>query len=577
MNINDAFYQTIGYPREWLEDAKKYGSSESYAIYDPSWHEPIEGVPRISIYDLFTRTAERCPNETALVFLDKAITYKELDNMINRFAALLLDLGTSKGDFIAIMLPNSPQHWIAFYASARIGAIHAPLNVMYKAEEIMYQLKDCGARTIVTLDLFHPYFEKLKDTLGLEYVITTNIEDFASPDFEVYETLKPFWAAPKKEIEGTIDFLDALERYSPTEIKVNIDPQQDVAQIIYTAGTTGKSKGAMETHLNLVHNSITHSTLCQCTGKPINYSVLPMFHTGGFFLFPLPTIYRGGTVITVPIFDAENALKTIERYKVNVLFGSPTLYIGLLQHPRFSDYDISSLQTTAAGAAPVPMELTAAWQAKAGLSMAIGWGMTELNTAGSYNTYIHRQNPDSIGLPLVGEMKIVDENGQVLPRGKVGEILYRGLQVSKGYFNKPDETATSFLPDGWFKTGDAGYMDDDDFTHFSDRIKDLIIASGYNIAPVEIEYTIIKHPAVLEVAVVGVPHEYRGETIKAFVVLKDEFRGKVAEQEIMDFCKEKLATYKVPKMLEFVTDLPKNALGKTLRRVLRDREQSKVK
>ncbi len=571
-----AFYEGIGYPGKWLEEATRYGPNDSYVMYEPGWDEPLPPIPRISIYDLFRQTAQKNPESAALVFLDRVISYAELDEMINRFAGLLLDLGVKKGDFVATMLPNSPQHWVAFYAAARIGAVHAPFNVMYKGEEIAYQLEDCGARTVITLDLFYPHFARLKEELGIENLIVTNIKEFAAPDFEVYETLKPFWAHDKKAIEGTVDFVGGLEEHDPVQVPVDIDPEQDIAQIIYTAGTTGKSKGAMQTHLNMVHNSITHTLISKCTGKPVNYSVLPMFHTGGFFLFPLPTLYRGGTVITVPIFDPEHALKTISDHKVNVLFGSPTLYLGLLQHPALKSFDLSSLETTAAGAAPVPEELKQVWQKSTGIPLAVGWGMTELNTAGSYNLLNKKQNLASIGVPLVGEAKIVDNKGNVAPRGQIGEILYRGLQVSKGYFNKPEDTEACFQKDGWFCTGDAGHLDEEGFIHFSDRIKDLVIASGYNIAPVEVEYTIIKHPGVLEAAVVGIPHKYRGETIKAFVVLKDEFKDKVDEEEITGFCKERLATFKVPKMLEFVEALPKNPLGKTLRRVLRERELNKT-
>jgi long-chain acyl-CoA synthetase len=509
-----------------------------------------------------------------MIFLDKKITYRELDLLINKFAALLLDLGVKKGDFVAPMLPNTPQHWVVFYSAARIGAIHAPLNVMYKQNEISYQISDCGAKTVVTLDLFYPYFKELKGKLNIDNIIVTNIKDFASPNFEVYASLKPFWDYPKNAIEGTIDFAEAIEKYQPTKVKADINPRVDPAQIVYTAGTTGQSKGALQTHLNLVHNSITHSLICKCTGRLINYCVLPMFHTGGFLLFPLPTFYRGGTIIPRPIFDPEDAMKVIQKYKVNVMFGSPTLYVAFLRHPKLKEYDLSSLETTLTGAAPVPNELVKAWNGATGMPLVIGWGMTELNTAGTFNMMRYRSNPSSIGLPLVGEVKIVDKDN-VVPRGQEGEIYYRGLQVSKGYFNKPEETKEAFQSDGWLRTGDAGYIDEDGFLHFTDRKKDLIIASGYNIAPVEIEYTIIRHPAVLEVAVVGVPDEYRGETVKAFVVLKDEFKGKTTDKDIINFCKENIATHKVPRMVEFINELPKNLLGKTLRRVLRDRELQK--
>lgn len=568
-------YQRIGYPGKWIEEGNSYQANDSYVRYDPNWDEEIPDIPRISIYELFKRSVERNPDETALIFLGKSITYAELDLLINKFASLLLDLGVRKGDFIAPMIPTSPQHWITFFAAARIGAVQASMNVMYKEKEIAYQIRDCGAKTVIVLDMFYPYFKALKDELGLENIIVTNLKDYASADFPPYPALKSFWDFPKQRIEGTLDFQEAIDSQEPVTIETDCDAENDPAMVIYTSGTTGDPKGALETHLNLVHNTVTHAHLLNFKEKPVNYSILPMNHTGGYMVWQLPTFYLGGTVIPRPLFDIEDALQAVQEYRVTSLFGPPTLYQALLMHPGFDKFDLSSLKMCAAGAAPVPMKLVEAWEAKSGTPLKVGWGGTETNTMGTFNTLKNKKNPSCVGVPYIGELKIVDEEGNIKPRGEVGEMLFRGLQVSKGYLNKPEQTASSFLADGWFRTGDAGYLDEEKFLHYVDRIKDLIIASGYNIAPVEVESAIVGHPAVVEAGVIGVPDEYRGETVKAFVVLSDESRGKVSEEDIQSYCREKIAAFKVPAIVEFIDALPKNVLGKTLRKDLKALEAEK--
>ncbi len=563
------FYERLGYPADWLRDSSNYGPLDSYVRYDPAWADALPDVPNCSIYDLFERTAAAHPNAIAMVFLGRSFTYAELRGMIERFAGFLHERGVRKGEYVALMLPNSPQHWIAFYAAARLGAIHAGINVMYKTAEIEYQLADCGARTVITLDVFYPHFEALRRTLPIDNIIVTSIRDLASSDAEVYPGLRPMWDVPKATIAGTTDFVEAMERSQPLSIDPDIDPVNDAAQIVYTAGTTGRSKGTLESHRSLVFNSITHALACRTRKPPINYTVLPMFHTGGFFLWALPTFYRGGTVLPSPIFDPEDALKQIQAHEVSALFGPPTLYAALLRQPRFKDYDLRSLEVTACGAAPVPAGLVALWEESVGVPLHVGWGMTELNTMGTWSGLPGKPGPGTIGVPMIGEVKIAGDDGRVLPRGEAGEILYRGLQAAKGYLNRPDETAATFLPDGWVRTGDLANMDNDGFLHFIDRKKDLIIASGYNIAPVEIEYMILENPCVLDVAVVGVPDAYRGETVKAFVVLEPEFRGQVTSDDIIAFCRGRMAAFKVPAIVELREELPKNALGKTLRRVLR--------
>ena len=565
------FYKRIGYPVKWLEDGKQYSDKDSYIIYDPAWHDAIPEIPDISLYQLLKRSVKKNPDNIAISFLGRDISYREFDLLINKFASLLLEMGLKKGDFVIPMLPNCTQHWIAFFAIGRIGAISAPLNVMYKEKEIAYQVNDCGAKTIITLDMFYPYFEKLKDELNIENIIVTNIKDMADPNFEVYDALKMFWDFPKKSIPGTLDFVEALEKHSPAEIEIACDPRQEFPLIIYTSGTTGEPKGAMETHFNLVHNTITHGLYCKPEGNPVNFSILPMNHTGGYMVWQLPAFSLGGTVVPRPIFDIEDCLKAIGKHRVTCLFGPPTFYQALMMHPKIKEFDLSSLTMCAAGAAPVSPAVMQAWKEITGLTMTVGWGGTEMNTMGTISVLKKKDKPESVGVPFVGEVKI-EKDGAVAPRGEVGEMLFRGLQVSKGYLNKPKETQKAFQEDGWFRSGDAGYMDDEGFVHYVDRIKDLIIASGYNISPAEVEATIVTHPAVTEVGVIGIPDEYRGETVKAFVALHPDSRGKVTEQDIIDYAKEKMAAFKVPKVIEFIDALPKNAMGKTLRRLLRDQE-----
>jgi len=567
------FFKSIGYPDVWLKEAEKYKPEDAHVIFDPEWGaEPIPEPPLISIYDLFRRTVDRSPQETAVVFLYKPITSAELDEMINRYASLLLDLGVGKGDVVAAMLPNSLQHWIAFYGANRIGAIHTPINAMYKADEIAYQINDSGAKVAVVLDLLYTlHFSEMKQKSCLEKVILTNIKDWANPSYEPSPALKMLWDFSKSEAGGTIDLFTSIQRYEPTDITVEIDPKEDVSLLLYTAGTTGLPKGVLETHFNLVFNSLSHShPILVDAPREVNMSIMPMFHTAGYLLHTLPTFYKGGTVIPIAMFDAGEMLDMIQRFGGNTIFAPPTLFIALLQYPKFKDFDIGSLKVSIGCGAPVPVAVQEQWNEITGITLTNGWGMTEINCGGCISFPGKKEKLDSIGLPIAAEMKIVDEEGDVVKREETGEIMFRGLQVAKGYLNKPEETKSTFLPDGWLKTGDLGYIDDEDFVHFVDRQKDLIVASGYNIAPVEVENVLYQHPAVAEVAVVGIPHGYRGETVKAVIALKEDYKGKVSEQEIIDFCKEKLATFKVPRVIEIRDELPKSAVGKILRRVIRE-------
>ena len=571
-------YSRIGYPAQWIEEGRAYAPSDSYVISHPSWFvEEMPKVPNVSLYGLFKRTVENHPDDTAVVFLDKKIRYKDLDGLACRYAALLEDLGVKKGDVVSAMLPNSLQHWVAFYGAAKLGAVHNPINVMYQTDEVAYQVGDSGAKVVLALDLLYDKLKPLKENGMLENIIVTNIKDFAAQDAVIPAAIKPLWDIPKQKIADALDLFETLDKYKPLKGDAECSPRHDAALLLYTAGTTGRSKGVIETHFNLVFNSLSHVHAARIfQDNIINYSIMPMFHTAGYFLYTLPTFYQGGTVIPIPMFDLEYTYRIIQDYGVNVLFAPPTLFIALMSNEGLlKKYDISSLKLTIGCGAPVPLAVQKQWEALSGISLTNGWGMTETNSGGTISIPGRKEKLDSIGIPVYSEVKIVDDKGNIVPRGEQGEILYRGLQVAKGYLNKPEETEKTFQADGWLRTGDRGYVDEEDFVYFVDRVKDLIIASGYNIAPVEVEDVIYEHPGVSEVAVIGIPHEYRGETVKAFVVLKDDAKGKVTEQDIIEHCRKRLATFKVPRLVEFRDSLPKSAVGKVLRRVLKEEEVSK--
>ena len=565
-------YRRLGYPEAWLAEGRTYPPEKAYVISHPSWFfEDNPPIPDLSIDGLFRQTVQRCPDEVAVIFFDRAVTYGELDALVGRYAALLKDLGVKRGDVVAAMLPNSLQHIVAFYGAARIGAVHTPLNVMYQADEVAYQVEDSGAAHICILDLLYDKVRPLHEKGVLKNVIVTNIKDFAAAEPVVSDALKFLWDIPKTPVPGTLDLFDALAKYDPVAETAPCDPKTDTALLLYTAGTTGRSKGVIETHFNLVFNSLTHTHAFRAWGdREVNFSIMPMFHTAGYFLHLLPVLYQGGTVIPIPMFDLKDAFRIIQTYGVNVIFAPPTLFIAMMSKPELlRQADLTSLKVTIGCGAPVPVAVQEQWRQHTGVRLVNGWGMTETNSGGIISIPGIKEKSDAIGIPVFSEVKIVDDSGALADRHVQGEIYYRGLQLARGYLNKPEETAACFLPDGWFRTGDRGYVDDEDFVYFVDRCKDLIVASGYNIAPVEVENVIYRHPAVAEVAVVGVPDPYRGETVKALVALRPEAKGQVDAQAIIDHCKQHLATFKVPRVVEFMDALPKNAVGKILRRKLR--------
>jgi long-chain acyl-CoA synthetase len=542
----------------------------SYQKYDPSWGAgPIPQIKSGSTVDMLIKSVDQYSEKPVIIFLDRVITYGELDRLSDALAIRLASMGVEKGDRVATMLPNCAQHVIAFYAVQKLGAVIVPYNLMLKAEEAAYILKDSGAKLLIVLDLIYPLVQPEVQKLGITHVISVHVKDFSEPT----ATVPALLAGDKAAVEGTTDFMDAIAGETAGFSVVAVDPQ-DLSMILYTSGTTGFPKGAMVTHANFFDAT---SMLCAVVGlqsDDIYFMLFPQFHIAGYILNLTPAVYMGATIVPIPMFDPAEAMKTIEHHKITCFFSPPTGYIGLLSHPDFDKYDLTGIRKTVACGAPVPPAIQEQWQEKVGTYLYNGYGATE--TTGVAPGILELENRKRMGGntlgSAMGELKIVDKNGEIVPRGTTGEMMLKGVGVVQGYWNKPEKTKEEFTDDGWWRSGDAAYMDEEGFIFFVERIKDLIIASGYNIAPVEVENHIYKHPAVQEVSVVGIPDGYRGETVKAFVVLKPDFVAKTSEEELIQFCRDNMAVYKAPKQVEFMAELPKTATGKILRRILREKD-----
>jgi long-chain acyl-CoA synthetase len=550
----------------------------SYSKYQPEWGtRKITDVPGCGIFDFAIRQpAEKYRRKTAIINYGRHYSYSDLEDLTNRFANALIKLGIRKGDRVATLMPNCLQYFIAFYGIAKAGGITVPCNVMYKKDELAYLIKDSNAKAIVVLDSFYPVVEATSKDIKYEHIIVTSFNDFADESAVSNETVRRMLMRDKREIPaGTIDFVKILKDSSATDPAVRISGFNDLAVIQYTSGTTGFPKGAMLTHSNFCATGVTLTNVMDMTETDVHILIFPMFHIAAY-CFHIQALVSGGTVIPLAMFDPKEMLSVIEKNKVTVLFAPPTLFIGLMSHPDFKKNNLNSLRIAVGCGAATPIEMQNKWEEIVGTPLLNGYGCTE--TSGIAPGIIQMPNkpnvkPGGMGW-TVGEAKVVDSTGNTVTRGTVGELVHRGPGIAKGYWNKPEETKKQFSEDGWWRSGDACYMDEDESLFFQYRIKDLIVSSGYNVSPVEIENTIYKHEAVKEVCVYGIPDEYRGESAKALITLKDEYKGKITESEMIAWCKEQMATFKVPKVIEF-GDIPKTASGKVLRYILQDKDKQK--
>lgn len=557
-------------------------------FYPPEIPPNID-YPKQPLSGLLTETARKHPDRIALLYHGKKISYKELDELSNQFANGLISLGIKKSSKVALILPNVPQYVFCFFGTLKCGAAVVPCNPLYREKELEYQLENSEAEAVVLLNNvvgrnnFYQEFAKCRPRLSrLKHVFVTSITDYLPP---IIKQL----AGPTRNIktlakdENTLDLTSFLQNQSKKEPDIEslcIDPLNDIAVIQYTGGTTGISKGAMLTHDNLVSNAIIMAYWTGMSEKQETIlAVLPLFHIYGLSIAMNSAIYSAQRIILLPNFDVKEVLSTIQKEKVQIFPGVPTMYIALLHHPELANYSIGSIQRCISGGAPLPLEVQKKFNLATGGHLVEGYGLTEASPVTHVN--ILRANAvakeGSIGVPVPNtDSKIVDiETGlKDLPVGESGELAVRGPQVMKGYWKSEEQTRNVFRGE-WLLTGDIAKQDTDGFFFIMDRKKDLIDASGFKVWPREVEEVLYTHPDVKEVVVIGIPDEYRGETVKAFVVLKDKNRNPGADQ-LMAYCRERIAPYKVPKKIEFTDELPKSMAGKIFRRKLREKEEEKL-
>ncbi|OMP67497.1 long-chain-fatty-acid--CoA ligase [Domibacillus epiphyticus] len=529
-----------------------------------------------------TKAAAEYGEKTAIHFLGKELSYKELYESALKAAAYLKKIGVEKGDRVAIMLPNSPQAVISFYGAMYAGAVVVQFNPLYTEREIEYQLKDCGAKVIIALDLLYPRIQKIISSTLLEHIIVTAIKDYLPfPKNIIYPYIQKKQTGIVVHIENRNNnhhFIKIMEEPAAKEEKLDIDLENDPAVLQYTGGTTGFPKGVMLTHKNLVANA----SMCGAwmykyrPGEETLLGIIPFFHVYGMTTVMILSVMQGYKMLLLPKFDAKTTLKTIQKQKPTIFPGAPTIYIALLNHPDMTKYNLSSIDACISGSAPLPVDVQQKFEDITGGKLVEGYGLTETSPVTHANFIWGDRIKGSVGVPWPDTDAVIvslQTNEPVEKPGELGEIAVKGPQVMKGYWNRPDETDQSFH-NGWFLTGDIGYMDEKGYFYVVDRKKDMIIAGGFNIYPRDVEEVIYEHEAIQEAVVAGVPDPYRGETVKAYIVLKEGHH--VNEKELDNYCRKHLAAYKVPRIYEFRDELPKTAVGKILRRSLIEEEKKKT-
>lgn len=538
---------------------------------------------RIPLHEYLTRTARKHPDKIAMHFMGKNVSYQEFYDSSLKFANYLRTIGIERGDRVAIMLPNCPQGAIAYFGILLRGAIVVQTNPLYTEREIKHQMRDSGSKAIITLDLLYPRVANVLKETSLEHVIVTGIKDYLPfPKNLVYPFIqkKEHGISIKVEHRGINHlFTEIMKVAKANPIRIEFNFEEDIALLQYTGGTTGPPKGVMLTHENLVSNATAcDAWLAECVeGEETVLAVLPFFHVYGMTTVLILSVMLSNKMVILPKFDVETTLKTIEKQKVTLFPGAPTIYIGLLNHKDVANYNLSSIKACISGSAALPVEVQEKFEKVTGGKLVEGYGLTETSPVTHANfVYVDASERvrGSIGVPWPDTDATIlgSESSESLAPGEIGEIAIKGPQVMKGYWNNEQETEDTFR-NGWFLTGDLGYMDERGYFYVVDRQKDTIIAGGFNIYPREIEEVLYEHEAVQECVAVGIPDPYRGETVKAFIVLKDGYS--VTEEELNKFCRKELAAFKVPRQYEFRKELPKTAVGKILRRTLIDEEKKK--
>ncbi len=542
--------------------------------YPPDFPKKIK-IPKKPLPEVFREAAEKSGDVVSLIFYGKEYTRKQIMDWSDRLATALHNMGVRKGDVVAIYLPNSVQFLVAYYGILAAGATVTAISPLFVPREVAFQLKDSGAETIITMDLFYENVKQIKDETPLKNIIVCNL---------MGEKLR----VEREDLDKIINYHELIERTPPKPPKIKINPTEDVAVLQYTGGTTGLPKGAMLTHYNMLANALQVVPITETLNKrlgidrTIAISVLPWYHSYGQTVEIVAGALLNSLGICFSQFDPAPILEAIQRYKPNTFIAVPAILILLLNHPKSREVDFSCLKYFNMGAAPTPVELARQWKELSGNPLSEGYGLTEASpVTHSRCAQLFGEILGSVGPPILNTLAgIVDpDTNEFLPIGQLGELVVSGPQVMKGYWKRPEETKKVFFKAGgvtWLKTGDLARMDENGHFYILDRTKDIIKYKGHSVYPRELEEVLFTHEAIMDVAVIGVPDPDVGEQIKAFVVLKPEYKGKVTEDDILYWCKEHMAAFKYPRYLQIVDYLPKSMVGKTLRRVLREQEAQRM-
>lgn len=555
---------------------------------DRPWlgHYPVEVAhsfeyPRHNLGKILVDTAEQYPNHDVLDFLGYRMSYAQVLEGARKFADGLHKLGVMRGDRVALMLPNCPQMLIAYYGTLLLGGIVVMTNPLYMEGELSHQMRDSGATVIVTIDLLLKRVQSVKELTSLRHIIVASIAEYLPFPKNFLYRIKAKKDGQNLSIPNQphiYRFKSWLNSHTAVNRCAEVQPETDIAMLQYTGGTTGVAKGVMLTHMNLLTNTVqaTHWFYKARRGQEVFLAALPCFHVFGLTVLLNQAVYIGGKLILVPRFDVKQVLTSIHKKRVTLFPGAPTMYIAINHAPDVKNYDLSSIRACVSGSAPLPQEVQDTFEGLTGGRLIEGFGLTEASPITHANNIWGYRKLGSVGIPFPDtEAAIVNpETGEEMPVGEVGEVIVRGPQVMKGYWQRPEDTA-AVLKDGWLHTGDMGRMDEEGFFFIVDRKKDMINASGFKVYPRDVEEVLFDHPDIKEAVVIGVPDPYRGETVKAFVVLKDG--SKVTQEQIIAWCRGKLAAFKVPRMVEIRTELPKTMVGKVLKRKLIEEELARLK
>jgi fatty-acyl-CoA synthase len=509
----------------------------------------------------------------AIIYYGTEFTWTELKDMVLKVAGGLQRLGVKKGDRVYLGMQNCPQFVFSYFAVHALGAVVVPGSPMFKKGELHYILSDSGSKVAILEDDLYAVYDSITDELPeLEAVVVTSLTEYLPEEPTL--PVPPDILIDPPECPGAIQWKDFIDGEPLAKLE-QLDPE-DLAQLQYTSGTTGHPKGAMLVHRNIISKCTLYSYNAKGKPEDVSLTALPLFHITGMMGSMLKAIWCGSTICIIARFDPLTALKAVDKYKITGFGAVTTMNIALINHPDADKYDLSSWTLAWMGGAPLPPAVQEKYL-KRGIKLAEGYGMSETMSTVA-QTFAKWIKPGAVGMPFSGvDLRIVNpETLEDVPLGEEGELWVCHESVGIGYWNKPEATAESFPAPGWVRTGDIAKIDEDGFIWLCGRLKEMIKTSGFSVFPAEVEEYMYKHPAVLECAVVGTPHEYRGEDVKAFVVLKPEYVGKVSEQELVEWAREQMSVYKYPRIIEFRDSLPKTGTGKILRKELKAEELAKA-